>query len=515
METASGTVGCQHGNCIQTGECIARWQGSIGTHGPARVKLRHHRVNIYDTISGICPTLNHRVGGDLTTASTHRAHFGHRTLLWQENNSLDIICARGYSLARPDAFPSPLAHPTMLLSRFRQQLSSAEWAERERVPLAAGFAILCVIARRIDPGVQPDESDVEMARAVIATLPVTTESRALAALLKLIDQEPPPRPAGPELMAYATTLEEAGAYEFAADVYQLAAELGRREQGLLLAPAALARVGRCLRLVGRHAEAVNAYKGAIAVSQEIGDPVAELLANLGLGKIDAERDDYQAARAKVNRVIALARARKVQHALGVALHDRGMIASMEGDLESALLDYVEALSVLTDRQAQTRLLADVGMLLRKLGVVDTARDVFACVRAEAAEIEARWSAAINLMAVASDLEDWAEFDRLSHALESAPLIPYRRCEFLQTLAAGLAARGDAPRSRATYAALAEAAGRSNHTEFRRMAEAALEGERDDRSAPRPADALSPRCRPAIDMIRARCAPTLVRTELNY
>ncbi len=403
----------------------------------------------------------------------------------------------------------------MLLRRFREQLSSAEWAERERVPLAAGFAILCVIARRIDPGVQPDESDVDMARAAIKALPATDGSRALGALLRLVDQEPPPRPAGPELMAYAKTLEEGGAYEFAADVYQLAAELGRREQGLLLAPAALARVGACMRFLGRYPEAANAYRGAVAIAQEIGDPTAELLANIGLAKIEVAQNDYRAARAKLNRVIKLARARDVRNPLALALHERGTVAIHDGDPESALVDFGEALSLLLDREAQTRLLADVGYLLRTLGLTDIAREVFACVRVEAREVEMRWSATINLLAVATDRRQWSEFDRLIRALESEPLIPYRRCEFLQTVAEGLDIRGDESGARAAYQALADAAAQHNLTEFRRAAKEALDGQRQDRSTPQPAAPLSPRCRPAIETIRARCASAVARTELSY
>src|SRR5579863_6128735 len=49
--------------------------------------------------------------------------------------------------------PWPILHPAMLLSRFREQLRSSEWAEKERVPRTAGLAILQAIASRVDPRV--------------------------------------------------------------------------------------------------------------------------------------------------------------------------------------------------------------------------------------------------------------------------------------------------------------------------------------------------------------------------
>src|SRR5579862_5857169 len=56
----------------------------------------------------------------------------------------------------PRDHPWTTLHPAMLLSRFREQLRSSEWAEKERVPRTAGLAILQAIAHRVDPQVEPD-----------------------------------------------------------------------------------------------------------------------------------------------------------------------------------------------------------------------------------------------------------------------------------------------------------------------------------------------------------------------
>jgi tetratricopeptide (TPR) repeat protein len=388
----------------------------------------------------------------------------------------------------------------MLLSRFREQLRSSEWAERERVPLAAGFAILCVVARRIDTEVRPDESDVEIARNVLRTLPKTPASTALGALLRVLDEDPM-GPAGPALMEYGHALENDGAYEFAADVYQLAAELGRREQGLLLAPAALVRVGACLRNVGRYREAEKAYRAGAAVAQEIGDLVTELMSNIGRAKIAIEQDRYGAARNQLNQVIASARARDLRHPLALALHDRGALANREGDLEDGLVDFGEALSLQRDHAEQIRILADVGVTLRKLGLVEIARDVFVCVRDESPQFEARCTATINLLALAADQRQWDEFDRLEQALGAVTLSPYRHCEFLETLAHALTLRGCDAQARTAYQTLLGIARKSEHKEFERLAQRALSGERVSRLGPPPSRALPQRCRPAIDTIR--------------
>src|SRR5580704_1087081 len=118
---------------------------------------------------------------------------------WQFAATVGIICLRpGHlqsSLQRASLQLS--SHPAMLLSRFREQLRSSEWADRERVPLTAGLAILQVIARRIDSQVSADPSDLDMARAVILTLPAHGAiTEALGALL-YVSEEEDPKPAGP------------------------------------------------------------------------------------------------------------------------------------------------------------------------------------------------------------------------------------------------------------------------------------------------------------------------------
>jgi tetratricopeptide (TPR) repeat protein len=396
----------------------------------------------------------------------------------------------------------------MLLSRFREQLQSSEWAERERVPRTAGLAILQAIAVRVDSEVAPDASDIDMARAVVDTLPHGATSRALGELLRVIDADPP-SPAGPALMAYGKALQDDGAYELAADVYQLAAELGRREQALKLAPAALVRVGACLRSLGRHKEAIRAYRAAAAVAQEIGDRVEELMAHTGLAKVAIAQDRYPAARKELSRVIDAARKEDLRYPLGLALHDRGSLGNREGDLESALLDLSESLSLERDSGEQIRVLSDIGWTLRELGVLEFARDVFACVRAETAEVDLRCSATINLLAVSIDLAQWNEFDHWRDVLETAALSPYRHCEFLVTLALGLTTRGADAEARATYQTLRDFGRRYELNEFERLAQDALDGHDLSRATQQPALPLPLRCRPALDVIRERVPVRLV------
>jgi tetratricopeptide (TPR) repeat protein len=389
----------------------------------------------------------------------------------------------------------------MLLSRFREQLQSSEWAERERVPRTAGLAILQAIAVRVDSKVAPDASDIDMARAVVDTLPQNATSRALGELLRVIDADPP-SPAGPALMAYGKALQDDGAYELAADVYQLAAELGRREQALKLAPAALVRVGSCLRSLGRHKEAIKAYRAAAAVAQEIGDRVEELMAHTGLAKVAIAQDRYPAARKELSHVIGVAREEDLRYPLALALHDRGTLGNREGNLESALLDLSEALSVQRDSAEQIRVLSDIAYTLRELGLPEIAGDVLACVREETTDADQRCSATINLLEVAADQRRWDVFDQWRADLEAMTLRPYRHCEFLVTLADCLAAKGDEIESRETYHALRDMARRYELQEFDRLARRALDGEDVGRPTPQ-ALPLPLRCRPALDVIRER------------
>ena len=250
----------------------------------------------------------------------------------------------------------------------------------ERVPRTAGFAILQAIAQRVDPQVTADVSDIDMARVVVDTLPEGATSTALSELLRVIDTDPP-SPAGPALMQYGKTLQDEGAYELAAEVYQLTAELGRREQALKLAPAALVRVGSCMRSLGRHREAIKAYKAASWVAQEIGDRVEELMARTGLAKVAMAEDRYPSARTQLDRVINDAREEDLRYPLALALHDRGTIANHEGDLENALLDLSESLRVQGDRAEQIRVLGDVEQAEFAQGHADVAEyaDLFGAV----------------------------------------------------------------------------------------------------------------------------------------
>jgi tetratricopeptide (TPR) repeat protein len=389
----------------------------------------------------------------------------------------------------------------MLLSRFREQLRSSEWAERERVPLAAGFAILCVIARRVDPHVKPDMSDVGMARSVIKTLaPDNPATEPLRALLRAI--EDPAAPAGAALMAYAKVLEENGAYPFAADVYQLAAELGRREHGLVMVPAALDRVGYCLRVVGRFREAVRAYRAAIAVAQETGDEIAVLLTSISLAQVDVNRNRYDSARRQLDEIVATARKRDARHPLSLALHDRGALANHEGDLEGAFFYLDEALHLVIEPARKVRILNDLGTLLRALGMPDVARDAFECVRADGSQVDVRWSATINLLDVAADQGQWDEFDELRDTLMSARLTPRLECEFLVTVAEGFATRGDPGSELEAYSALRSLATRFELVEFVDIARQGLAGVRPTRRTPQRRE-LPPRCRPTIEAIQAR------------
>lgn len=399
----------------------------------------------------------------------------------------------------------------MLLSRFREQLRSSEWAEKERVPRTAGLAILQAIAHRVDRQVEPDPSDIDMARVVVETLPPSATSRALATLLQVIDADPP-SPAGPALMEYGETLENDAAYELAADVYQLAAELGRREQGLRLAPAALTRVGACLRSLGRHREAKTAYRAAVAVAQELGDPVAELLSYVGLAKLEIARDHRDVARKQLDNVIDVARAREVDYPLALALHERGLLASHEGNLEDALLHLTEALEIQHQREAQARVLTDIGGVLQQLGLVEAAREVFTCVRIESTRLDLKWSATINLLDVAGALQDWAEFEHLRGVLDASPLTPLRRCEFLQTLAEGLERRGDTARARTVYRTLCDTATTGTLKKFQRVAEQALAGHHAGAPTPLHPRLLSERCRPAIRVIHERCMPASTQSN---
>jgi tetratricopeptide (TPR) repeat protein len=242
-----------------------------------------------------------------------------------------------------------LSIPHVSLRRFREILPSSEWRDSDRARIAAGHAMMRLLASRVDPEIDLEDSDLQMARVVLEVLPPSPALHALGVLLREVDQDPT-APAGPALMTYAESLERECEYDFAADVYLLAAALGRREQGLLLVPPALTHAGECLSWIRRTHEAAGAYRAALVVAQELGDAVVELEIMIAIARFELMHRRADAARAQLDEVIGVARTRDLRYPLALALRERGGLRGRhERDCEGAMGDFAEALELFRNR----------------------------------------------------------------------------------------------------------------------------------------------------------------------
>jgi tetratricopeptide (TPR) repeat protein len=227
----------------------------------------------------------------------------------------------------------------------------------------------------------------------------------------------------PRLMAYAKALEYDAKWALAADVYQSVIGHTHPVQESDTAIMAHLQLAVCLRTLGRLQEAHAAYTTAGVVAEQSGDMMGVLRARIGDAKIAVAKGNLPHAAAVLDETIAKAALGGVSTVHSMALHDRAVVAGMQGDYEMAIRFAYDALRESTVPMDRDRILHDIGSAFLELGVRSAARDAFLVLSATASEQYVRWGATLKLMSIAAEDSSQPVFEQSRRELASAALPP--------------------------------------------------------------------------------------------
>ncbi|HET6580143.1 MAG TPA: hypothetical protein VFG66_17610 [Gemmatimonadales bacterium] len=219
------------------------------------------------------------------------------------------------------------------------------------------------------------------------------------------------------LMAYAYFLEHEGRLEEALEILSL----GVRTHGGEVPPgdfaAAALFTGRLNRLLARWTEATNAYLAAEAAAEREGDRVVALRARLGRSGVLRGQGNLPLARTTVEGIIEAAAAAGLRDVQAMALTDLGAVHALEGCRVEALEANYRAFLLTEDELQRMRVLGDLGIGLREIGAIDSARVAFEIVVAAHTSFLVHTNALLELMELESNARNRIAFERRRAAAE--------------------------------------------------------------------------------------------------
>ncbi len=234
------------------------------------------------------------------------------------------------------------------------------------------------------------------------------------------------------LLLYAHTLHTEATWPLAADVYGTVYRLATAPTPVngtdleVLGPVALERVGYAKRMMGDLDGAAASYMDGRAAAIAQGDKIrdlrirlseANLLIHVGnlpraVVALESILDEASQHPEEVSRGRDLARSLRLEVPLldidldtrdiiALARHARGTVAAMLGDHALALEHYFAAWVGYRDPARRERVWLDMAFSLANIGVRNAAHDAYAVLHLTAREREARLTAALNLMELAT------------------------------------------------------------------------------------------------------------------
>jgi tetratricopeptide (TPR) repeat protein len=215
------------------------------------------------------------------------------------------------------------------------------------------------------------------------------------------------------LLDYARALHASAQWALAIDVYLTFIEHAEGPDEVEARAQASSRIEACRRMLERR---------------------GTLLADIGVANIALERGNLPAAEKILEETCAAAQSAGMQDVMARATHDLGYVcyhratAHPDGRVNTAYLDraaqhFFSAFKQYPDPVRRDRALVDLATTLAARGLIAAARDGFYALYHSTADPDVRWSAALNLLDVASREGDDAAFRHYADALEAAPLAP--------------------------------------------------------------------------------------------
>ncbi|MHC4862301.1 MAG: CHAT domain-containing protein, partial [Planctomycetota bacterium] len=163
---------------------------------------------------------------------------------------------------------------------------------------------------------------------------------------------------------------------------------------------ALANVGLVHRSLGAHAEAVQAYRRSLAVSESLGDKRAVAGTLISLASLESIRGEYAKALGSYGRALDLYTALKSKRGIAASLHGLGVVHRQLGEYREALEAYGRALELrkgLRDTEGAAETLNNMGSVYRFLREDEKALDAYrrALANKEALDDKAGMAAILN------------------------------------------------------------------------------------------------------------------------
>ncbi len=201
--------------------------------------------------------------------------------------------------------------------------------------------------------------------------------------------------------------------------YANAAAIDYYQRVLRLLPAAervsvMLKMGQVLEVVGRWDEALDAYRQALDLAQDLGDRQAQARSQTATGELLRKRGRYDEASQWLARARAGFEALGDEAGVGLTLHYAGSLAAQQGNTDAARALYGESLAIrrkLGDKPQIASLLSNLGIVARLRGEYASAHSLHEEALAIRRELKDRRAVGVslnNLGFVASEQGNYAE-----------------------------------------------------------------------------------------------------------
>lgn len=309
--------------------------------------------------------------------------------------------------------------------------------------LAAGLVTLRLFDSWITRGgTEPggDQWSVQAVRQQVEQVAVSDPARSI--LSGIVDEIERPGPAEPvrivpRLMAYGRALDFAGRWALAAELFESVLAHIDPMADADLAIAAQFRLAFCRRVLGQLDAAERDYAAAGRMAATVDDAGSVFRSQIGLAKVALARGNLPIAERMLDDVIVRTTAMDMRPVRAFALHDRATVAIMRNEHERGIAMLNEALPDISPASARDRVIADIALGFKELGVHSAARDAYLIVAATAEEQFSRWAATVSLMTLAGLDGMETAFEQYRRQLADQPLNPELAVQYQLSLGAGL------------------------------------------------------------------------------
>jgi tetratricopeptide (TPR) repeat protein len=202
------------------------------------------------------------------------------------------------------------------------------------------------------------------------------------------------------LGAYGRALDLEASWRLAADVFETVASLAPAETHPL-AIDANTMLGGVSRRAGDWDRSAGGYASAAHAAAVIGDTPRALKAEIGMANTHLAHGNLPGADEMLQTIETEAREQELTEILGLALHDRAIVAQHRGDHSNALEFGYEALKLDPIGTERDGLLEDMAASFAELGMRDAARDAHLIVSATSQSSQLVSVATLNLMELAA------------------------------------------------------------------------------------------------------------------